>query len=95
MLKKVLNIKSLWASGKNIYVQLDFLETDGLVAFEAEEESDCGVVAPEAPADPMGLSQLSPTDSRVKTFYSPIQQLLASGCPMEGGITMNKTASWG
>lgn len=43
----------------------------------------------------MGLSQLSTIESMVKAFYSPIQQSLSVGCPMEGGITVNKTASWG
>lgn len=95
MLKKVLAIRSSWASGENIYVQLGSLEADGLVASEAEEESTCGVIAPEGPAYPMGLSQLSTIESMVKAFYSPIQQSLSVGCPVEGGITVNKTASWG
>jgi len=50
MLKKVLAMfmgSSLWTSGENICVQLGSLETDSLVGSEAEEESDCGVVAPE------------------------------------------------
>lgn len=69
------------------------LEIDRFVASEAEEESNCRMVASEAPRYPMGLSQLSAVESRVKAFYSPIQESLSVGCPMEGGITVNKTAS--
>lgn len=93
MLKTVLADKSLWSSGEDIYVQLGSLETEDFVASEAEEESDCSVVATEASAYPMGLAQLSKSESRVSSFSSPIQQSLAVGCPMGHGITVNKTVS--
>lgn len=93
MQNTVLAIKSLWASGEDRCVLLGSLETEGLVASEAEGETDCNVVVAEALADPTGPSKLSEIESRVRAFYSHIRQSLAVGYPGGEGIILSKTVS--